>query len=62
VTDKKERDDYLDPFTDRAYLKILPYENGIMIYSVEPNEIENRGMPKDIKKNYYPYNIGCAIE
>jgi hypothetical protein len=59
--DKKNWNDYLDPFTDHYNLRIMRYGNGILIYSVGPQGQDNQGMPLDLKNNYYPFNFGWVV-
>ncbi len=59
--DKKNWDDYLDPFTDHYNLRIMRYGNGILIYSLGPQGQDNQGMPIDLKNNYYPFNFGWIL-
>jgi len=60
--EKKNWDDYLDPFTDRYNLRIMRYGNGILIYSVGPQGLDNQGMPLDPKNKFYPYNITWVLK
>lgn len=60
--DKKNWDDYLDPFTEQYNLKIMRYGDGILIYSVGPQGQDNQGMAIDLKNNYYPYNLGWILK